>query len=151
MTQGLFGDKLNLHMSVNFYLVKSDPKDYSLQDLKKDKKTVWDGVYNYQAINTIKQWKPGDLVFIYHSQGENNIVGLSKVISYPRENKESERFSWVADIEFYLEFPLENLVSLKEIKESGLFQDFSLVKQPRLSVMSCPDEFVEWIRKRVSI
>ncbi len=131
-------------MSIDYYLIKSDPKEYSLQDLKRDRRTVWDGVHNYQAVNVIKQWKPGDLLFIYHSQGENKIVGLAKVVSYPRENKEDKRFSWVADIEFFQELLSDMQVSLKEIKSSEKFQSFPLVRQPRLSVMFCPQEFVEW-------
>lgn len=132
----------------NYFLAKTDPDTYSIDDFKQEKVTVWDGVHNHQAIKVIREWRVGDLVFIYHSRGEARIVGLAKVVSEPRENLDDSRYSWVADLAFIQEFPEEQKVTLKEIKASGQFEDFALVKQSRLSTMSCPPEFVEWFRRR---
>lgn len=135
----------------NYFLAKTDPLTYSLEDLKKDGTTTWDGVHNYQAINVIKSWRIGDLVYIYHSQGEASIVGLAKVISTPRkDNNDKKGISWVADLKYILSYSKKQSVSLKEIKSSGLFNDFALVKQSRLSTMACPTEFVAWFEKKVS-
>ena len=132
--------------TMNYYLVKTDPDTYSISDFKKDKKTIWDGVLNYQAINAIKKWKIGDKLFIYHSQGEAKIVGIAEVCGVPFKDHNDERdISWAAEIKFIEELPTEKQVSLKDIKESGLFADFLLVRNPRLSVMECPKEFVEWV------
>ena len=130
-----------------YFLAKTDPETYSIDDFKVEKATLWDGVHNYTAINFIKQWQVGDFVYIYHSQGENRIVGLAKVTHEPFENKADPRFSFAANLELVKEFSADQkrLFSLKNIKSTGLFPDFNLVRNSRLSTMSCPVEFVEWV------
>ena len=54
---------------MNYFLAKSEPGTYSIDDLERDRKTVWDGVTNPQAVRAIRSMKPGDKVFIYHSGG----------------------------------------------------------------------------------
>jgi predicted RNA-binding protein with PUA-like domain len=130
-----------------YFLAKSDPDTYSIEDLKREGETNWDGVHNYAALLAIKSWQPGDLVLIYHSQGENAIVGITKVISEPiKDDKDPRGISWYARLRFIKEFDEDKKITLREIKESGLFPDFGLVKQSRLSTMSCPDEFIEWLK-----
>lgn len=132
---------------MKYFLAKSEPGEYSIDDLKREGVTPWDGVHNYQAINVIKSWSVGDAVFIYHSMGQARIVGLGKVISEPKKDENDPRgISWIADIEFVRDFPDEQRVTLKEVKATGKFQDFALVRQSRLSVMECPTKFVEWLR-----
>ena len=131
---------------MSYFLAKSDPSDYSLTDFQREKITPWDGVHNYQAINVIKSWEVGDYVLFYHSQGEARIMALGKVVTQPRENKEDPRYSWVADIEYVHEFPDEQKIYRKEIVSSGLFDDFYLVRNPRLSVMPVPENVIEWLR-----
>jgi predicted RNA-binding protein with PUA-like domain len=131
---------------MDFFLVKTEPKAYSIKDFAKEKVTNWDGVHNRQAILVIKSWKIGDMVLVYHSGGESRIVGLAKVISLPKLDENDERgFSWCADLEFIREFSENKNLSLKSIKISNLFSEFALVKQSRLSVMKCPQNFVNWI------
>ena len=55
-----------------YFLAKTEPSTYSIDDLKRDKKTEWDGVRNPAAVNAIKSMKPGDKVIIYHSQGQGD-------------------------------------------------------------------------------
>lgn len=129
------------------YLAKSDPEDYSIADLQKDGKTVWDGVHNFQAINMIKKMKPGDLVYFYQSQTDKAIVGLMKVVSEPYENKKDKRYSWVVDVEFVKKY--DRAVTLADFKNEGKFNDFSLIRQARLSVMEVPDKVREWIEKKI--
>ena len=136
-------------MNMKYYLAKTDPETYSISDLKNDKETVWDGVHNFQAILVIKNWEIGDMVLIYHSQGEGRIVGLAEVIGEPYENKNDPRKSWVAKIKFHKEFDENDKVTLKEIKESGLFKDFLLVRNPRLSTMECPEKFISWLLDKI--
>lgn len=132
---------------MKYFLAKSEPSTYSIDDLKREGVTPWDGVHNYQAINVIKSWKPGDSVFIYHSMGEARIVGLAKVVSEPRPDENDERgISWLADLEFVREYPEDQKVTLKEVKATEMFQDFALVRQSRLSTMECTPEFVKWLK-----
>jgi predicted RNA-binding protein with PUA-like domain len=63
-----------------FWLIKSEPGCYSIDDLKKDKETSWTGVRNYQARNLLRLMKRGDLILFYHSNIEEPaVVGLAKV------------------------------------------------------------------------
>ncbi len=130
---------------MNYFLAKTDPKTYSIDDLAREHRTVWDGVRNPQAVRAIQSMRPGDLVLIYHSQGEAAVVGTAKVISEPRPDPKEPK-SWVADVEF--EGKLKTPVTLREVKESGLFNDWSLVRQSRLSTMAAPKGFVDWLRQR---
>ena len=65
----------------NFWLMKSEPDAYSIDTLKNDDVTLWDGIRNYQARNFMRKMKKGDKVFFYHSNCKPpGIVGLMKVI-----------------------------------------------------------------------
>ena len=64
---------------MEYFLAKTDPETYSLEDLEREKRTVWDGVANPQALRAIREMKPGDRVLIYHSGGESAVVGLALV------------------------------------------------------------------------
>ena len=130
---------------MNYFLAKTDPETYSIDNLEKDKKTVWDGVRNPQALRAIREMRPGDRVFIYHSQGEAAIVGLAAVVSEPRPDPKDAKLA-VVDFEFLTR--LDPPRTLREIKESHLFDDWSLVRQGRLSTMSAPKAFAEWMRKK---
>jgi len=89
--------------------------------------------------------RSGDRVFIYHSMGDPCIVGLAKVASEPRPDPKDAKLT-VVDFEFLR--TLEPPTTLHEIKETGLFADWALVRQSRLSTMSALPAFVEWMRKR---
>ncbi len=125
-----------------YFLAKTEPTTYSIDDLKRDKKTEWDGVRNPAAVNAIKGMKPGDTVIIYHSGKDKAIVGLAQVASAPRPDPNDDR-SWVADFK-YLKHA-KNPVTLKQVKESHRFDDFALVRMGRLSTMSAPDAFYKWL------
>jgi predicted RNA-binding protein with PUA-like domain len=130
----------------NYFLAKTDPDTYSIYDFEKEGVTNWDGVRNYTAIAAIKSWKVGDKVFIYHSQGENCIIGISEVVTEPVKDLQDERgISWYAKLQHIQTYTPENRVTLKQVKESGLFADFALVRQGRLSTMACPPDFVDWL------
>jgi len=103
-------------------------------------------VTNPQAVRAIREMKPGDRVLIYHSGGQAAILGLAKVISEPRDDPKNPK-SAVVELEFLRK--IDPPVTLSEIKESHLFDDWALVRQGRLSTMAAPDKFIEWLRKRV--
>lgn len=130
---------------MKYFLAKTDPETYSLDDLEREKKTSWDGVTNPQAVRAIREMKPNDRIFIYHSGGESAIVGLAVARSDPRDDPKNPK-SAVVDLEFQTR--LDPPTSLHEIKQSGKFSDWALVRQGRLSTMAAPEKFVEWIRAR---
>lgn len=130
---------------MSYFLAKTDPETYSIDDLQKEKTTLWDGVKNPQAVRSILAMRPGDRVFIYHSGGQPGIVGLAAVRSAGRPDPKNPR-SAVADFEFAAR--LNPPTTLSEIKESAKFDDWALVRQGRLSTMPAPESFVAWMRKR---
>jgi predicted RNA-binding protein with PUA-like domain len=130
---------------MTYFLAKTDPETYSIDDLEREKKTLWDGVTNPQAVRAIKEMRPGDRVFIYHSGGISGIVGMAVVRSEGRPDPKNPK-SAVADLEFAGR--LEPETTLAEIKQSKKFDDWALVRQGRLSTMAAPKQFVEWMRKK---
>ena len=130
---------------MNYYLAKTDPGTYSVDDLERERRTVWDGVTNPQAVRAILAMKAGDKVFVYHSGGVSGVVGLATVRGDGRPDPKNPK-SAVADFEFAGR--LDPPATLAEIKQSKLFDDWALVRQGRLSTMACPASFVAWMRKR---
>jgi len=128
-----------------YFLAKTDPEHYSIDNLEQDKATVWDGVRSAAALLAIRAMRPDDEVLIYHSQGEAAIVGLARIVSEPRPDPNDPR-SWVVDIAFIRR--LEQPITLREIKESHLFDDWALVRQGRLSTMNVPENVVAWLKKK---
>lgn len=128
-----------------YFLAKTEPTTYSIDDLKKDKKTEWDGVRNPAAVNAIKSMKPGDKVIIYHTGGVKAVVGLAEVTSAPRPDPNDDR-SWLADFKYVAH--AKKPVTLKEIKDSHKFDDWALVRMGRLSTMQAPDAFWSWLQKQ---
>ena len=128
-----------------WFLAKTDPETYSLDDLERERRTAWDGVTNAQAVRAIRAMRPGDRVFIYHSGGVSGVVGLATVRSEPRDDPKNPK-SAVVDLEFAAR--LDPPVTLAEIKQSRQFDDWALVRQGRLSTMAVPDQFVAWMRAR---
>jgi predicted RNA-binding protein with PUA-like domain len=130
---------------MKYYLAKTEPSVYSIDDLERDGTTVWDGVTNPQAVKAIRAMRAGDRVYIYHSGGVSAVVGIAKVKTAGREDPKNPK-SAVADLEY--EGRVDPPVTLAEIKQSGKFNDWALVRQGRLSTMEVPDSFVEWMKKR---
>ena len=128
-----------------YFLAKTDPHTYSIEQLEHDKRTTWDGVRNALALRAIQAMQPDDSVLIYHSQGEAAIVGLAQVVSEPRPDPNDSK-SWVVDIAFVRRFAQP--ISLREIKETHLFDDWNLIRQGRLSTMSVPEAFVAWLKEK---
>ena len=106
---------------------------------------MWDGVTNPTAVRAIRAMRPGDRVFIYHSGDARAVVGIAKVTSEGRDDPKNPR-SAVVDLEY--EKRVDPPVTLAEIKPSGKFADWALVRQGRLSTMEAPPEFVEWVKAK---
>ena len=130
---------------MSYFLAKTDPETYSLEDLEREKVTSWDGVTNPQAVKAIRERRPGDRVFIYASGSGSAVVGLANVLSAGRPDPKNPK-SAVVDLQFAAR--LEPPTTLAEVKQSQKFNDWALVRQGRLSTMSAPDSFVTWMRAR---
>jgi len=126
---------------MQYWLFKSEPGAWSWDDQVKKGTEHWDGVRNYQANNNMKAMKKGDKGFFYHSVNEKRIVGVVEVVKehYPDHTDESGRFGMV-DVKAL--YPVENPVTLAEIKAEHKLSDLALVKQSRLSVV--PVATNEW-------
>ena len=134
---------------VNYWLVKqepSGPRGYNIHQLKKDKKTVWDGVHNNLALKHIRNMRKNDLSFFYHTGDERQVVGVMTITSnpYPNPEEDNERFVVV-----YVKFKkfLENPVTLDELKKQTKLKKWELLRISRLSVMPVPKEIWDLIIK----
>ena len=130
---------------MTYFLAKTEPGTYSIDDLERDRQTVWDGVTNAQAVRTILEMRAGDRVFIYHSGGQSVVMGLAEVVKGGRQDPANPK-SAVVDLKFSAR--LDPPTTLAEIKQSGKFGEWALVRQGRLSTMRAPEEFVAWMRGR---
>lgn len=145
-------------MSQNYWLMKTEPGEFSIDDLKQRGKQgePWDGIRNYQARNFLRDMKKGDQVFIYHSACEvPAIVGLATVIkeAYPDaaaldtsnkyydEKSTPDNIRWsLVDVQFKTKY--KKPLTLKEIKAEPALSEMKLVKSSRLSVSPVSaDEF----------
>jgi predicted RNA-binding protein with PUA-like domain len=132
-----------------YWLVKSEPADYSIDDLRRDGSTAWSGVRNYEARNLMRdETSPGDVVLFYHSNANpSGVAGVARVLSEPYPDPTqfdedsvyhdansapaSPRW-WLVDIGFVEK--LNRVVSLAEIREHPELADMVLLKKLRLSV-----------------
>ena len=147
---------------MNYWLAKSEPSVYSIDDLKKDKITYWDGVRNYQARNFLKEMEKGDVVLFYHSNADpTGVAGVAKInkTAYPdptQFNKRSKYFDekatkekprWFCpDLKFVKKF--KNVISLQDLKEVKALEKMTLLKRGnRLSVMPVTKKEYEVITK----
>lgn len=135
----------------NYWLIKSEPDVYSIDDLEKDKKTYWDGVRNYQARNFMRdEMKKGDQVIFYHSNTEPPAaVGICEVVKegypdftafdpddkhYDPKSKEDNPTWIMVDVKFVKKF--NKPVPIPDMKENAKLKNMKLVQRGnRLSVM----------------
>ncbi|MEE8248477.1 MAG: EVE domain-containing protein [Alphaproteobacteria bacterium] len=117
-----------------YWLLKTEPGDWSWDDQVKDGTAEWDGVRNHQAAGNLRAMKVGDKAFFYHSVKEKRIVGVVEVVTeyYPDPSDPSGRFGMV-DVKALK--PFETPVSLSQIKDDERLNHLALVRHSRLSVM----------------
>ena len=140
---------LQTKIMVNYWLAKqepSGPRGYNILQLKKDKKTIWDGVHNNLALKHIRNMRKDDLVFFYHTGDERQVVGIMSVTSnpYPNPEEDNERFV-VVDVKF--KSLLAKSVGLDEIKKQKGLENWELLRISRLSVMPVPKSIWDLIIK----
>jgi predicted RNA-binding protein with PUA-like domain len=125
------------------WLLKTEPSDYSYDDLEREGRTVWDGVSNPAALRNLGAMRAGERVVIYHTGDEKAGVGLAEVVraAYPDPRWPAGK-RLVVDLKAVERLPRP--VTLAEIKADPSFNSFALVRISRLSVMPVTDD--EWRR-----
>lgn len=120
-------------MSRQYYLLKSEPEEYSFDELEREGVGRWDGVRNYAARNHLRTMKLGDWAFFYHTGRRKQVVGVVEVARthYPDPTAEGGDFSAV-DVRPVVRLAVP--VDLSVIKNDYRLREMPLVRQPRLSV-----------------
>ncbi len=131
-----------------YWLMKSEPDAYSIDDLERDGSEPWDGIRNYQARNNMRAMNVGDLVLFYHSNAKPpGVVGVAKVCktAYPdhtawdpkskyfdaKSPQDNPRWDMV-DVAFVEKTP--RLVSLDDLKAAVELEGMVVTQRSRLSV-----------------
>ena len=117
-----------------YWLVKTEPTDYSFADLQRDKHTAWTGVTAPPALKHMRGMKSGDSVFVYHTGDAKQIVGIAEVAKSAHPDPKAGDEKLVA-VDLKAGKTLKRPVTLAEIKADKRFKDFALVRISRLSVM----------------
>jgi predicted RNA-binding protein with PUA-like domain len=152
-------------MPERYWLMKSEPETYSIDDLERDGSTHWDGVRNYKARNNMRAMKVGDDVLFYHSNANPpGVVGLARVCreAYPdpaqfdekskyydaKSKRDDPRWDMV-DVAFVAK--ADEPVSLQEIKGHAALADMELVRYGRLSVQSVTKADFERVKRMAGL
>lgn len=116
-----------------YWLLKTEPEEYSWEQLMTDKQTAWTGIRNFQARNYLREMKAGDLVLIYHTGDDKDIRGIAKVMveAYPDET--AEKGDWVA-VDVAAVAPITRPIGLEEIRNTHNLAVMPVVTHARLSV-----------------
>ena len=146
---------------MKYWLMKSEPSTYPLTQLKKEKKSLWDGVRSYQARNIMREMNKGDIILFYHSNAKPSaIVGLAEVSktvvpdptqfdkksNYYDEKSSKENPRWeCVEVKYKKTFNSE--FSLKDIKLDPKLKDMVLVNNSRLSVQPVTKKEYNYIVK----
>ena len=150
-----------------YWVMKSEPLNYSIADLKKEKRTLWDGVRNYQARNFMMQkMKVGDEVLFYHSNSNPSgvaglacvsraalpdLTALDKKSDYfdPRASRENPRWFGVT-VQFKKEF--KNLIPLQTLRKESVLKNMPLLKKgQRLSILPLSKKEFQHILKLAQV
>lgn len=146
---------------MQYWLMKSEPDAYGIDDLKQEKVDHWDGIRNYQVRNMMRdQMKKGDLAFFYHSNCDvPGIVGMMTIVreAYPdhtafdskskyydpKSDRENPRW-YMVDVRYKRKF--KRTISLAELKEYPQLEEMALVRKGnRLSVMPVTEQQWDFI------
>ena len=127
-----------------YWLLKSEPIEYSYDNLEQDGRSVWNGVKNPLALKYIRTMQPTDQALIYHTGKERQVVGVAEIVTLPYPDPALDNpLRVVVDVRAVRSLPQP--VTLAQIKQSGNFTDFDLIRLPRLSVVPVPTQYWQQI------
>ncbi|HUJ39687.1 MAG TPA: EVE domain-containing protein [Candidatus Acidoferrales bacterium] len=124
-----------------YYLLKTEPGEYSFADLQRDKTTVWDGVTNPAAVKNLREMKSAARLVIYETGSVRSAVGTARVVSVDASDVKRPR------VEIEAGKALARAVTLDEIKSNRIFKNSALVKMGRLSVVPLTAEQWEFLTR----
>jgi predicted RNA-binding protein with PUA-like domain len=123
----------------NYYLMKTEPSEYSFADLAKDRETTWDGVANPTAVMHMRAMKAGDRLVIYETGNVKSAVGTAMVVAVNANDPKNPVVKIKAGP------AVARVISLEEIKKEKIFKESPLVKIGRLSVVPLTAEQYEYL------
>ena len=132
---------------MNYWLVKQEPSEYPFSLFCKEKKTIWDGVRNYQARNFLRAMQVGDQVLYYHSVDEKAVVGIAQVLKTSFPDPTSPKGEEWSSVLLGATRALAKPVTLDQLKAEKKFSELLLLRQSRLSVMPVPAALFQAILK----
>ena len=122
-----------------YWLMKTEPEDYSWQQLVEDGVARWDGVHNHQAARNMRAMKTGDRAFFYRSMQDPAVVGVMEIVREAYEDPDDPKRSFVL-VDVKPVTPVAREVGLQQIKAEPGLQHLALVRQSRLSVSAVDRE-----------
>ena len=123
------------------WLMKSEPDEFSIDDLVRDKTVPWFGVRNYLARNYMRDMAKGDLGFFYHSNIGKEVVGICEVVALAHPDSKAADPRWEC-VDIRAVARVTRPISLDEAKAEPRLKDMVLVNNSRLSVQPVSD--AEW-------
>ena len=133
-------------MTATQWLVKTEPEEFSWDDLVARPGSRWDGVRNVEARNNLRKMALGDRVLVYHTGKQRQIVGIAEVVTTAYRDPTSTRGIWSA-VDVTALQPLPTPVTLATLKADASFDDCLLTRRPRLSVMPIEEKHFKAILK----
>lgn len=126
-----------------YWILKTEPSEYSFDDLRREGRARWDGVTNALALKHLRSMRQGDQVLVYHTGDQKRLVGRAAVAGepYPDPRAQDER---VVVVDLAAGDPLPTPVTLAQVKADPAFADLGLVRLSRLSVIPVPEP--QWRR-----
>ena len=117
-----------------YWLLKTEPEEYSYCDLERDGTTVWEGVSNSLALKHLRTMEMGDLAFIYHTGKERRVIGVAEVVTQPYPDPKLDDVKRVV-VEVRAVRRVQEPITLTQIKQDRNFEGFDLLRLARLSIV----------------
>jgi len=135
------------------FLFKTEPEDFSFDDLVRERRAAWDGLSSPAACLHLRSARIGDEALIYHTGNEKAIVGLARIVSEPYADPVSSGALTAAGEIKYPVVDVEPItavktpVTLAQVKADKRFAAFALAREPRLGAMPVPDALDRVVRE----
>lgn len=129
-----------------YWLMKTEPDEFSYTDLEQRAREPWNGVRNAVALKHMRAMQPGDSFLFYHTGNEKAVVGVGRIATAPYPDPTAEKDSFVI-VDTAPGYRFQRPVTLAEIKADPRFANWELVRQSRLSVMPVSEEMWAWLHE----
>ncbi len=131
---------------MSHWLMKTEPDEFSYDDLERRGREPWNGVRNATALRHMRQMRPGDTFLFYHTGNVKAIVGVGTVVTEPYPDVTAGDPKYVV-VDTAPAYRFSTPVTLAQVKADPRFAQWELVRQSRLSVMPVSDEQWAWLHE----